>query len=141
MTRYNEWMSELEISVAELQKKKKAGEDFLLIDVREPWEYETCRIDGAKLIPMRTIPANLQQLDVDQDVICYCHHGQRSLDVAACCARREWSRRNRWRAALTAGRSKSTPRFPAIEDDGCAATNFRRADMPKVKVKFYQKPT
>ena len=76
-------MSELEISVAELQKKKKAGEPFLLIDVREPWEYETCRIEGAQLIPMRTIPANLQRLDVDQDVICYCHHGQRSLDVAA----------------------------------------------------------
>ena len=76
-------MSELEISVAELQKKKNAGEDFLLIDVREPWEYETCRIEGAQLIPMRTIPSNLQKLDVDQDVICYCHHGQRSLDVAA----------------------------------------------------------
>ena len=76
-------MSELEISVAELQKKKKAGEPFLLIDVREPWEYETCRIEGAQLIPMRSIPANLQQLDVDRDVICYCHHGQRSLDVAA----------------------------------------------------------
>ena len=76
-------MSELEISVSELQNKKKAGEPFLLVDVREPWEYETCRIEGAQLIPMRTIPANLQQLDVDQDVICYCHHGQRSLDVAA----------------------------------------------------------
>jgi rhodanese-related sulfurtransferase len=76
-------MSELEINVAELQEKRKAGEDFLLIDVRELWEYETCRIEGAKLIPMRTIPANLQQLDVDLDVICYCHHGQRSLDVAA----------------------------------------------------------
>ena len=76
-------MSELEITVFELQRKKKAGELFLLVDVREPWEYEKCRIEGAKLIPMRTIPANLQQLDVDQDVICYCHHGQRSLDVAA----------------------------------------------------------
>ena len=76
-------MGELEISFAELQRKKNAGEPFLLIDVREPWEYETCRIEGATLIPMRTIPASLQQLDVDQDVICYCHHGQRSLDVAA----------------------------------------------------------
>jgi rhodanese-related sulfurtransferase len=76
-------MRELEISVAELQQKKKFGEQFLLIDVREPWEYETCRIAGAQLMPMRTIPGNLQQLDVDRDVVCYCHHGQRSLDVAA----------------------------------------------------------
>ena len=42
-------MSELEISAADLQKKKNAGELFLLIDVREPWEYETCRIEGAQL--------------------------------------------------------------------------------------------
>jgi len=75
-------MSELEISVAELHEKRKAGESFLLIDVREPWEYDACRIDGAELIPMSTIPAHLQQLDVDREIICYCHHGQRSLDVA-----------------------------------------------------------
>jgi rhodanese-related sulfurtransferase len=76
-------MSELEISVAELRGRQKAGEEFLLVDVREPWEFEVCRIEGAKLMPMRTIPANLQALDGDEDVICYCHHGQRSLDVAA----------------------------------------------------------
>jgi len=76
-------MSELEISVAELQRRQKAGDKFLLVDVREPWEYEVCRMEGATLIPMRTIPANLQALDSDEDVICYCHHGQRSLDVAA----------------------------------------------------------
>jgi rhodanese-related sulfurtransferase len=76
-------MSEIEISVAELQRRQKAGDKFLLVDVREQWEYDACRIEGAKLIPMRTIPANLQALDGEEDVICYCHHGQRSLDVAA----------------------------------------------------------
>ena len=76
-------MSELEISVAELQRRRQAGDKLLLVDVREPWEYQMCRIEGARLIPMPTIPANLQALDVDEDVICYCHHGQRSLDVAA----------------------------------------------------------
>src|ERR1700756_1206677 len=75
-------MSEIEISVAELQRRRKAGDKFLLVDVREQWEFEVCRIDGAKLIPMRTIPANLQALDVEEPVICYCHHGMRSLDVA-----------------------------------------------------------
>jgi rhodanese-related sulfurtransferase len=75
-------MSELEISVADLQRRRNAGEKLLLIDVREPWEFEACRIEGAKLIPMAAIPANLQTLDGDEDVICYCHHGQRSLDVA-----------------------------------------------------------
>ncbi|HWZ96525.1 MAG TPA: rhodanese-like domain-containing protein [Candidatus Dormibacteraeota bacterium] len=75
-------MSELEITPAELKKKLDTKEKLLLIDVREPWEYETCRIEGAQLVPMRTIPANLQSLDVEEPVICYCHHGMRSLDVA-----------------------------------------------------------
>jgi len=75
-------MSELEITPAELKKKLDSGEKLLLIDVREPWEHQTCRIEGARLIPMRNIPANLQSLDVEEPVVCYCHHGMRSLDVA-----------------------------------------------------------
>ena len=75
-------MNELEITPAELKKRLDAGEKLLSIDVREPWEHEICRIAGAKLIPMNTIPANLQSLDVEEAVICYCHHGMRSLDVA-----------------------------------------------------------
>jgi adenylyltransferase/sulfurtransferase len=76
-------MSELEVTVAELRRRQQAGEKFLLIDVREPWEYQVCRIEGAQLMPMRTIPASLQAIDTGEDVICYCHHGMRSLDVAA----------------------------------------------------------
>jgi adenylyltransferase/sulfurtransferase len=75
-------MSELEITPAELKRKLDAGEKLLLIDVREPWEHQTCRIEGARLIPMRNIPASLPSLDVEEPVICYCHHGMRSLDVA-----------------------------------------------------------
>jgi rhodanese-related sulfurtransferase len=72
----------LEITPAEMKERLDRGEDFLLVDVREPWEHELCRIEGAKLIPMGSIPANLQALDVDEDVVCYCHHGMRSMDVA-----------------------------------------------------------
>jgi adenylyltransferase/sulfurtransferase len=72
----------LEITPSELKNRLDQGDKMLVVDVREPWEYELCRIEGAKLIPMGTVPANLQALDVDEDVICYCHHGQRSLDVA-----------------------------------------------------------
>jgi len=75
-------MSELEITPAELKKKLDSGEKVLLVDVREPWEHQTCRIEGARLIPMRNIPANFQSLDVEEPVVCYCHHGMRSLDVA-----------------------------------------------------------
>jgi len=75
-------MSELEITPAEAKALLQRGAGVLLVDVREPWEYELCRIEGAKLIPMGSIPANLQALDTDDEVICYCHHGMRSMDVA-----------------------------------------------------------
>jgi adenylyltransferase/sulfurtransferase len=76
-------MHDLEITPLELKEKIDRGENVLLVDVREPWKYEQCRIAGAKLIPMGAIPANLQALDSGEEVICYCHHGMRSLDVAA----------------------------------------------------------
>ncbi|SMP59902.1 rhodanese-like domain-containing protein [Noviherbaspirillum suwonense] len=54
----------------------------VLLDVREPWEYETCHIDGASPMPMRTVPARLAELDPEQAVVCICHHGARSMQVA-----------------------------------------------------------
>jgi rhodanese-related sulfurtransferase len=54
----------------------------VLLDVREPWEYQTCHIDGTTPMPMRTVPARLAELDQDQPVVCICHHGARSMQVA-----------------------------------------------------------
>jgi rhodanese-related sulfurtransferase len=54
----------------------------LLLDVREPWEWQTARIAGATLIPMREIPARFSELDPDQEVVAICHHGGRSQQVA-----------------------------------------------------------
>ncbi len=58
-------------------------EQPLLLDVREPWEYETCRINGSQLMPMQSVPARQQELDPEQPVVCICHHGARSMQVAA----------------------------------------------------------
>ncbi len=55
----------------------------VLLDVREPWEYQTCQISGSVSIPMNTIPAHLEQLDRNAMIICICHHGVRSLRVAS----------------------------------------------------------
>ena len=55
----------------------------LLLDVREPWEYDTCRIDGSMLMPMATVPARQEELDPYMPVVCICHHGARSMQVGA----------------------------------------------------------
>lgn len=53
-----------------------------ILDVREPWEYEICRIPGAQSLPMQEIPARFRELPQDGDVVVVCHHGMRSLQVA-----------------------------------------------------------
>jgi rhodanese-related sulfurtransferase len=60
----------------------KRARPFLL-DVRENWEFDTCHIEGATLMPMQTIPARIDDLDEDAEIVCICHHGARSLQVAA----------------------------------------------------------
>jgi len=75
-------MTDIEISVREVKQRLDRGEKLLLVDVREPHEHAVCHIEGALLIPMGSIPAHLQRLDIDEDVVCFCHHGMRSLDVA-----------------------------------------------------------
>jgi rhodanese-related sulfurtransferase len=54
----------------------------VLVDVREPWEWQTARIEGAQHIPMREIPARAGELDKGRDVVAICHHGGRSQQVA-----------------------------------------------------------
>jgi rhodanese-related sulfurtransferase len=54
----------------------------LLLDVRENWEFETCHIEGSTQIPMNLIPVRVSELDDDRDIVCVCHHGARSMQVA-----------------------------------------------------------
>lgn len=60
----------------------------LLLDVREPWEFATCRLDGAQSMPMNDVPTRLAELDLEQPIVCICHHGARSLQVAGFLAAR-----------------------------------------------------
>jgi rhodanese-related sulfurtransferase len=54
----------------------------VLLDVREPWEYDTARIAGAQLVPMREVPARIAEIDAAREVVAICHHGGRSMQVA-----------------------------------------------------------
>jgi rhodanese-related sulfurtransferase len=54
----------------------------LLLDVREPWEFERARIAGAELVPMREIAGRLDEINPARPIVAICHHGGRSLQVA-----------------------------------------------------------
>ena len=69
-----------EISVQELKAKLDRKEDFLLIDVRENFEYQIAHLKGAKLIPLGQIEARVKELSPfkDKEIVAHCHHGGRS---------------------------------------------------------------
>jgi len=69
------------ISVQELKEKMDRGEKFVLLDVREDWEYNLAKLPGSVLIPLGTLPQSLQQLDSKAEIIAYCHKGMRSADA------------------------------------------------------------
>jgi rhodanese-related sulfurtransferase len=75
-----------DIDVRSVKQLLDAGDaSLLLVDCREPAEHTTAHIDGAKLIPMKTIPSELAQLEPYRKgrIVVHCHHGGRSARVTA----------------------------------------------------------
>lgn len=58
-----------------------------LLDVREPWETALCALPGSVAMPMSQVPARADELDPGRPVVCICHHGMRSAQVAVYLAR------------------------------------------------------
>ncbi len=72
-----------EITAEELKQKLASGEKINLLDVRELWERQAAAIDPSSHIPMGDVPARVQELDPDEHIVVYCHHGVRSMNVTA----------------------------------------------------------
>ncbi|HWR36878.1 MAG TPA: rhodanese-like domain-containing protein, partial [Clostridia bacterium] len=73
-----------EITPEVLKQKLDAAEQVRVLDVRESWERDTARIEPSQHIAMGDIPARFnQELDPDDHIIVYCHHGIRSMNVTA----------------------------------------------------------
>jgi adenylyltransferase/sulfurtransferase len=71
----------LVMSPLELKRRMDAGEPVELVDVREPFEYEIARIDGAKLVPLGEITERLDELRREKPIVVHCHSGMRSAQA------------------------------------------------------------
>lgn len=80
-----------EIDVLTLREWRASGRAFILLDVREPDEVAIASLPGAVYVPMRDIPARIEELDADATIAVLCHHGGRSARVAAFLASRGFS--------------------------------------------------
>ena len=71
----------------EFGERVRGGEDLLLVDVREPEEYELARVEGARLLPLSLFNEWAPTLDPERPTAFICHHGIRSAQVCAYLAR------------------------------------------------------
>jgi rhodanese-related sulfurtransferase len=78
----------LQIGVEDLDGMRQAGTAMALLDVREPWEVEICRIEGSIDIPLGDLQERVGELPRDRPLVVMCHHGGRSAHATA------WLRRN-----------------------------------------------
>ena len=68
-----------EVNATELARELKENSGLVLIDVREPLEWEICHIDGTTLIPLEQLPERLNELDGHKEIVTHCHTGVRSM--------------------------------------------------------------
>jgi rhodanese-related sulfurtransferase len=69
------------MTVTELKQEIDSGTKKILLDVREPWEYALCHIEGSINMPLSQITAKLQEIDKSNDLVVICHHGARSFQA------------------------------------------------------------
>ncbi len=106
-------MLDYEITTDEVKRQLDQGDAFTLLDVREPWEHQTATIAGAKLIPMGDIPTRAhQELDPDDHIIVYCHHGVRSLNVTNWLRQQGFENTQSMRGGIDAWSRQIDPKVP-----------------------------
>src|ERR1700761_2957281 len=100
------------IDVVEVKQKLDRGDDFVLIDVREPHEYQIARIPGARLIPLGELPKHLNELDPDADIVAHCKTGGRSQKAVDLLKQNGFRHVRNMTGGITAWSDKVDPSVP-----------------------------
>jgi molybdopterin/thiamine biosynthesis adenylyltransferase/rhodanese-related sulfurtransferase/molybdopterin converting factor small subunit len=105
-------ISDTEIDPVEVKKKIDRGDNFLLIDVREPHEYQICNIPFAKLIPLGELPKRLNELDSAVEIVAHCKSGIRSAKACDFLRQAGFRKVKNMKGGITAWSDKVDPRVP-----------------------------
>lgn len=84
----------------------------LLLDVREPWEFDICRIEGSQPIPMTQLISRWPELDPEAPTVVICHHGVRSYQVAHFLTRSGFAQAVNLRGGVAAWAAEIDPEMP-----------------------------
>ena len=100
-----------EISVEELKKKLDAKEDFFLLDVREPHEYQICNLNGY-LIPLNDLPKRVSELDPSKDMVVHCRSGGRSAKAVEFLQKAGYTKAKNLAGGILAWADRIDPKVP-----------------------------
>jgi adenylyltransferase/sulfurtransferase len=100
-----------DIDAVEVKARIDRGDSFVLIDVREPHEYQICRIPYAKLIPLGQLPQRVNELDRDIEIVAHCKSGMRSAKAVDLLKKAGFRARN-MKGGILAWSDKVDPAVP-----------------------------
>jgi len=101
-----------EIDPVEVKAKMDRGEPFVLIDVREPHEYQICNIPNGKLIPLGDLPKRINELDSADEIVAYCKSGMRSGKAVDFLKQAGFRKVRNMKGGILAWSDKVDPRVP-----------------------------
>jgi adenylyltransferase/sulfurtransferase len=101
-----------DLEVTEVKAMIDSGEDFILVDVREPHEYQIASIAKATLIPLGQLPMRLSELPKDANIVCHCKSGMRSAKAVDLLKQSGYSRVRNMKGGILAWSDKVDPSVP-----------------------------
>jgi adenylyltransferase/sulfurtransferase len=100
------------MTVRELKQKLDNADKFLLLDVREPFEWDICHIDQAKLIPLGQLPSRMSELDSADEIVIHCKSGARSAKAVRLLQEAGFSKLHNVEGGITAWADEVDPSVP-----------------------------
>jgi sulfur-carrier protein adenylyltransferase/sulfurtransferase len=101
-----------DIDVKEVKAKLDRGDDFVLVDVREPHEWQIGRIEGAKLIPLGEVPKRMGELDPGDEIVVHCKMGGRSAQAVEFLKQNGFKNARNMRGGILAWSDQVDPSVP-----------------------------
>ncbi|HZS51084.1 MAG TPA: rhodanese-like domain-containing protein, partial [Bryobacterales bacterium] len=105
-------LKEWEIDPVEVKAKMDRHEPFVLIDVREPHEYQICSIPGSRLIPLGELPKRVHELNSADEIVAHCKSGMRSAKAVDFLRKAGFKKAKNMVGGILAWSDKVDPRVP-----------------------------
>jgi len=100
-----------EIQVEELKQKLDSGDDILVLDVREPHEYQICNL-GGYLIPLNELPLRIRELDSNREIVAHCKVGIRSARAVEFLQKSGFKKVSNLKGGIHAWADRIDPKMP-----------------------------